>query len=175
MKSVNPLAPRGLIGLGGLYALLAASSAQAQLLSFTLSDPEQDVAIGETTILQGRIRNDSGLTLDATDFQFNFFGFAPGVLEIEQLLGLNAFSLNSGAETPLIDLFSARLTTNAIVGQTYTVDALLQDVSGNESLPVQARFTAITAAVPEPAPVLYLTAALTVSVLLHRRGRKRRL
>ena len=146
---------------------LFSPSASAQTISFTVQNPPSQIPVGGTFVFQGTVTNNSGSPLDVTDFFFNFSGYDPNVMTVQQLLGNQDFPLNNQTTSATVDLFSVSLDSATPVGQTFPIDVTLQDSIGDQTPNIT--FTVLSAKaspVPESSTLLQFGLLLTMGTIL---------
>ncbi len=138
--------------------------ANAALISFNVSTPNRSGASNTTYVFSGTISNDTGLDLNASDLSFDFSGFESGVVTPSQLLGNPDFSIPKATGSAITDLFSVLVNASAIPGQTYVMDAVLQDPAANLS----DTLTVSIHIVPEPSAALVAASGALLVLLAYR-------
>ena len=165
MKTAHSLL---LLSLLGALACPATRPAQAQGLYFSPLSPFE-VAPGDFTFA-GTVTNDTGAALRSTDLFFDFTAFDPSSLYVNQLLGVTDFTIADGTTCAVTDLFDASLSAG-VAAQDYPVTVQLQDVNGDVTDAVTVTVRA-TAAVPEPATPVLLSAGCVCMLPLALRSRR---
>jgi hypothetical protein len=158
-----------------VWIALTPCVASPQSLSFSVSQTSLDIPLHDTGVFTGTITNHTGVSLQATDLFFNFSGFDPAAIVVDQALGNPDFTLTDGATSPSVDLFRVRFGSGAAAGQFYPINVSLQDINDNvsDTLTVRVRPTVV----PGPSAFWLFGMGMTGIALplrRHRAGRGRR-
>lgn len=89
-----------------IFLFAVSSPSQAIELEIIPTNTAATINPGELFVVKGKVRNTTGADLSTTDIFFNFSGYDPDFIQIDQLLGLDEFSLLDRTLSTEIDLFS---------------------------------------------------------------------
>ena len=142
----------------------------ADAISFELSSASVSTSSGGTVTFTGKITNDSGGDLNASDFFFNFANFDFSSVTPNQLLSPPVDVLiPNGTTSGVLDLFNVMLGSVA-AGSTFFMDVQLEDIN-NDLSATQTVTVAVPGSVvstPEPAS-LTLTLSSLIGLLVGQR------
>ena len=146
----------------------------ASPISFFVTNTTLATEAGGTVTFSGTVSNNSGGSLNASDFFFNFFGYDSASVTPSQDLGVATdFPIPNGTTSPTVALFDIALSAGSN-GASFPVEVQLEDISndftGIEKVIVSIRSTAA----PEPRARPLLAAGLLILVFLKSRGGKAR-
>jgi hypothetical protein len=145
----------------GLYFTLP-PNLRADSISVTIQNTSVVTTPSSIVIFTGTITNDTAVSLNATDFFFNFFGFDPTLI-VNQILGAQDFAIASGATSPIVDLFSVTLPAGSSTA-TFPISLSLEDVNGDLS---SGRSVSVAVSqVPEPSSFLLAFVGLVLVLFL---------
>jgi hypothetical protein len=157
----------------GAMLLGAANRTEADPISFHLTSIQITTTSGSTVTFDGTVTNDSGGSLKASDFFFNFFGFDPVSVNPIQDLGIASdFLIPNGTTSGVVALFDVMLGA-VPADSNFPLDVVLQDVNADTSA-MQTITLSVPGSVtqtPEPATLLLTATGLVVS-LINQRKRK---
>ncbi len=113
--------------------LAASALTWASTISFSVTDNTLATAAGGTVTFTGTVTNDSGGSLNASDFFFNFFGFdASSVTPVQDLGIVTDFSIPNGSTSGTVSLFDVALSLT-LAGSSFPVQVQLEDANGDLS------------------------------------------
>jgi hypothetical protein len=113
-------------------------SAHAAVIDFSLDSSTLTGTADGTVVFSGEITNNSGMTLNASDFFFNFTGYDGASLTPSQDLAVTTadFAIPNGVTTTSLDLFSVLVapspSSSSLTLQVQLEDSL-NDLSGLKS------------------------------------------
>lgn len=129
---------------------------RADAISFQLSSSSLTTTSGGTVTFTGTVTNNSGSTLNATDFFFNFNGFDPvSVTPIQDLGVATNFSIPTGTTSAEVALFDVVLGS-VVTGSSFTIQAQLEDVNFDLSAMQTATVSVPGGGMPTPEPATLL-------------------
>ncbi len=141
-----------------MVLLANAPELRAGTISFNLRSASVIAGGDGTAVFEGTVTNNSGQTLNASDFFFNFFGFDASIVTPTQDLGLTSDPhIPNGTTSSLLDLFRV-LLNGASAGSIYTVNAQLEDVNSDlsaDQFVTVSMSTGPGTVVPEPVTLGY--------------------
>lgn len=159
------------LGAIGTVLLGAASTTKADPISFHLTSIQITTTSGSTVTFDGTVTNDSGGSLKASDFFFNFFGFDPvSVSPIQDLGVASNFLIPNGATSGVVALFDVMLGA-VPAGSSFPLDVVLQDTNSDLSTQqgVTVSVSGSVTQTAEPATLLLLTTGLLVPFAVRRK------
>jgi PEP-CTERM motif len=171
MKSTSSYRLYRRFALVGLSCVLSFGANLANAFPFTLTidNPDRIGHLGSTEIFSGKIANDSGGDVLASDLFLDFSGFDPLVVSLSQLLGSPDFTIADGTTSGIVDLFSFDLAPTAVPGPPYLADVFVQD--GSNPFNMSNIATISVGLVPEPATLGLVGIALIA--IVYRKGHAR--
>jgi hypothetical protein len=123
----------------------------ADSISLNLTSLSMSTVPGGSVTFDGSITNNTGFSLSSADLFLNFFNFDPGSINPTQLLGSVDFTIDNGATSGVVDLFSVMVADGVPLGSTLPMDLTLEDINNNTSGPITVETsTGHVSAVPEP-------------------------
>jgi hypothetical protein len=131
--------------------LIAPMGTRANSLDLAIASTELDAAPGGTVVFTGVITNITGTDLDTTELFFNFSGYDPTNLDVNQILGSTIINLPNFTFSPLTDLFSVGVASEAPLG-LYSFQVQLEDINNDVSAveTVSVNVEGSSNTVPEP-------------------------
>ncbi len=128
----HPMGARQRRTLPILACGLIAATAQASTIGLTLDATAASGAPGSTLTFFGEITNNTGGSLNASDFFFNFSGFDALSITPNQDLAVTTadFPIPTGTTTGSLDLFSVVLAATP-AGNSFPLQVQLQDTPGD--------------------------------------------
>ena len=162
--------------LGVTYAFLLSASvwAKADPISFQLTTTQITTVSQGTVTFDGTVTNNSGGTLNASDFFFNFFDFDPSsVSQTIQDLGVATdFLIPNGTSSGVVALFDVTLGS-VPAGSSFPIDVVLQDTnsdsSATQTVTVTVPGTGTETTIPEPATLFQLATGLAATLAVRRK------
>lgn len=140
-------------------------------LEWSITNPTESAAPGDTVTFTGVITNRTGQALESTDLFLDFLTFDFNVLTPNQELGIVPFTLPDftfSADVALFNVYVNPLAATSISG----LQVLLQDVNGNltDTINVTIAINGVTNDVPEPSiAALFTLGCIVFLVAFHRR------
>jgi hypothetical protein len=165
---------RGLAAASGLWLAASTVCAGNPLISFDLTQPQFTATGNGTFTFTGTVTNDSGMTLNASDFFFNFSGFNATAVDPAQDLGVvSEFALANGGTSATVSLFDVTFTKPG-AAQMFPILVQLEDINNDLSAAqtVTIAFRGTTAGAPET-PTLLLFSSAMIALGLRARWRSR--
>lgn len=140
-------------------------------LEWSITNPTESAAPGDTVTFTGVITNRTGQALESTDLFLDFLTFDFNVLTPNQELDIVPFIIPDftfSADVALFNVYVNPLAATSISG----LQVLLQDVNGNltDTINVTIAINGVTNDVPEPTiAALFILGCIVFLVVFHRR------
>jgi len=158
-----------------VLAIALSGTAFADSITLNLTSLSMSTVPGGSVTFDGSISNNTGFSLSSADLFLNFFNFDPGSINPTQLLGSVDFTIDNGATSGVVDLFSVMVADGVPLGSTFPMDLTLEDINDDTSASITVETTTgHETVVPEPGTLSLCLMGATLLTRSIARTRQRR-